>query len=240
VPLFHWASTTDSLSVGKYLKIGFKNIIKTQWGFNHHLYNTYDTVKDYDVTFIGQSHSNRKQILYQLEKDGLNIKCWGKGWENGRLSHENMVKMFSRSKINLNFTESSVIFGWKPIVKIFLNRRADDSLRINSPFQMLRNIRILFDERRPQIKGRNFEIPGSGGFLLTQNADNLDEYFLPEKEITVFSDIKDLKDKIKYYLNNDKERDDIRQAGFLRAIRDHTYERRFIDIFSKIGLLSKL
>ncbi|MBI5020376.1 MAG: glycosyltransferase [Ignavibacteriales bacterium] len=239
-PLFDWISTTDSLSVDMYQRIGCKNVIKTQWGFNHHLYKNHDVVKEHDVTFIGQSHSNRKRILHQLEKNGLNIKCWGKGWENGRLNHEDMVKMFSRSKINLNFTESSIVFDWKPITKVFINRRADDSLHFNSPLQMLRNIKVLTGKRRHQIKGRNFEIPGSGGFLLTQYADNLDEYFIPGKEIAVFSDTNDLKDKIKYYLSNDEERENIRQAGFQRALRDHTYEKRFVDIFSKIGLLTNL
>ena len=95
---------------------------------------------------------------------------------------------------------------------------------------------VLFGERRPQIKGRNFEIPGSGGFLLTSNADNLDEYFVPEKEIAVFSGIDDLIDKTRYYLVHVDEREAIRLAGHERALRDHTYEQRFRQIFEKMGL----
>ena len=239
-PLFHWVSTTDSASVDKYLKIGYQNIIKTQWGYNHHQYRSHNIVKDHQVTFIGQVHSHRRRTVHQLEESGIVIDCWGKGWEAGRLSQYEMIRMYSRSKINLNFTESSVALRWKPIVKVFLNRRADDSLHINSALQMVQNIHVLTNERRPQIKGRNFEIPGSGGFLLTQNADNLGEYFIPGSEIAVFSDLNDLKDKIKYYLSNDKEREDIRLAGYQRAIRDHTYEKRFLEIFQTMRLLPKL
>jgi spore maturation protein CgeB len=236
-PLFHWASTTDTISVGKYYKIGYRNIIKTQWGFNHHICHNYDVPKDHEVTFVGQVHSHRKRIIHRLKQKGVNIECWGKSWENGRLSQDEMVKIYSRSKINLNFTESSLAFRWKPIAKVFLNRRADDSICLNAPRVMIQNAMAIITQRRPQIKARNFEIPGSGGFLLTQGADNLEEYFTPDKEIAVFSGIDDLKDKIKYYLSHNKERENIRHAGYQRALRDHTFEKRFFEIFQTMQLL---
>ena len=94
---------------------------------------------------------------------------------------------------------------------------------------------MLLGNRRPQIKGRNFEIPGSGGFLLTANASNLEDYFVPEKEIAVFTDTADLIDKVRYYLKHEDEREAIRKAGHKRALREHTFERRFRKILETIG-----
>lgn len=239
-PLFHWVSTTDSEAVELYKQIGYENIIKTQWGFNHHIYKNYDVPQNYDVTFIGQVHSDRKRIVQRLKKNGINIECWGKGWLNGRLNQDEMVKMFSQSKINLNFTHSSYTLKWKPIAKIFLNRRADDSFHMNSVMVITRNMMALTKKRRSQIKARTFEIPGSGGFLLSQDAGNLEEYFVPEKEIAVFTDTDDLLDKIKYYLEHDEKREAIRQAGYQRAIRDHSFEHRFIKIFQTMGLFPRI
>ena len=170
-----------------------------------------------------------------MRNSGIDVHCWGQGWEAGRLSQEEMVAMYSRCKVNLNFTESSVVFAWKPIAKILVNRRADDSLLANTPPKMWGHLRALFGNRHPQIKGRNFEIPGSGGFLITGHADNLEEYFVPGKEIVVFDNLDDLMEKVRYYLVHDEEREVLREAGFARARRDHTYEQRFRTIFNAIG-----
>lgn len=237
-PTFRWVVTTDSRAVDEYKAIGCSNVIKTQWGVNHFLYKHEERSQEFDVTFVGQVHSSRRQTVERMRKAALDVRCWGRGWTSGRLSQEDMIKMYSRSKVNLNFTDSSVAFGLKPLAKVFINRRADDSISVNSLGQICNYFSVLFGERRPQIKGRNFEIPGSGGFLLTSNADNLDEYFVPEKEIAVFSGIDDLIDKARYYLVHADEREAIRHAGHERALRDHTYEQRFREIFGQIGLHS--
>lgn len=233
-PCFHWVTTTDSLAVEKYNKIGYKNVIKTQWGFNPAHYRKYDLLQDKDITFVGQVHSNRVDIINYLKRKNINVECWGKGWQNGRLSQDEMMRIYSRSKINLNFTEGSMVFGWKSIAKILVNRRADNTYNLNSIQQMFNTIQILWNENRPQIKGRNFEIPGAGGFLLTQNADNLSDYFKIGEEIAVFEDADDLKDKIFYYLNNEESREKVRISGYNRAVNDHSYEKRFREIFKKI------
>jgi hypothetical protein len=147
-----------------------------------------------------------------------------------------MIKVYSSSKINLNFTESSVDLKWKPLAKVFLTRRLDDSFRLNLPGEILDNLRTLLANPRPQIKGRNFEIPGAGGFLLTEHVDGLEEYFVLNSEIAVFNGFDDLVDKVRYYLEHDSSREAIRIAGHQRALRDHTFENRFKEIFRMMGL----
>jgi len=236
-PLFHWSVTTDSQAVEKYYRIGYKNVIKSQWAFNHHLYKPYPVPLEYDVTFVGQVHSDRKAIVNKVQRAGVDIRCWGSGWENGRLSQEEMIKLFSRSRINLNFTQGSFVFNWKTLAKVFFKRRVDNTLSLNTPREMLESTAVLFSSPSSQIKGRNFEIPGSGGFLLTSEADNLREYFEPGKEIVIFTDADDLIDKIRYYLSHETERENIRSAGYQRSLRDHTFEKRFLDIFQTMGVI---
>ena len=48
--------------------------------------------------------------------------------------------------------------------------------------------------------------------------------------------IDELIKKIKYFLPRDVEREGIARAGYERTIKEHTYEGRFMEIFSKIGL----
>lgn len=81
-----------------------------------------------------------------------------------------------------------------------------------------------------QIKARTFEIPGAGGFLLTEFVPGLERFYRPGREAAVFRDMRDLVAKIRYYLQHPKERDAVAEAGFLRTRRDHTYERRLKEV----------
>ncbi|MFZ0662034.1 MAG: glycosyltransferase [Acidobacteriaceae bacterium] len=82
-----------------------------------------------------------------------------------------------------------------------------------------------------QIKARTFEVPGAGGFLLTDAAPGLEKIYAIGSEIDVFSGIDQLKDKIRYYLEHPEERDRIALAGFERTRNCHTYEKRLKEIF---------
>ena len=87
-----------------------------------------------------------------------------------------------------------------------------------------------------QIKGRNFEVPGCGGFTLTGRAENLEDYYRDGKEVVIFEDADDLVRKVQYYLDHDDERAAIAQSGYDRTMHEHTYIHRFNEIFDCIGL----
>ena len=148
-----------------------------------------------------------------------------------------MIKIFSQSKINLNLTKGYGNFGFKSLASVFLKRGIDNSFKLIGPRYWLENFKSILDKKREQIKGRNFEIPGCRGFLLTHNADNLKDYYIEGKEIVIFRDTKDLIEKIRYYLKHETEREEIAKAGYERTLSDHTYEKRFNEIFKVIGLI---
>jgi spore maturation protein CgeB len=81
-----------------------------------------------------------------------------------------------------------------------------------------------------QIKARTFEVPGAGGFLLTEAAPGLERYFEPGKEIETFDSLDQLVAKARYHLDHPDQRDAIAQAGHRRATSDHSYEQRFSEI----------
>jgi len=87
---------------------------------------------------------------------------------------------------------------------------------------------------RIQIHARDFEIPGCMGFMITGGNEYLKEYFSFGKEVVVYSDTNDLINKIEYYLTHDEEREKIRRDGYLRVLKEHTYTRRFAEIFKII------
>src|SRR5262249_8079582 len=104
-----YISTTASSALPKYQALGYGHkIIKSEWGCNHHRYFPHAVEKDKDVTFIGQPHSNRKQIIVHLISRNNQLIVYGWEWEQyPRIPFNQMVRMFSRSKINLNLSNAS-------------------------------------------------------------------------------------------------------------------------------------
>ena len=91
------------------------------------------------------------------------------------------------------------------------------------------------DERIKQIKGRVFEVPMCGGFLLTEYVEGIEEYFHIGKEIECFKDRNEALEKIRYYLENEEERKKIAEAGRIAALERHTWEKRLREVFDEFG-----
>ncbi|MDM8549575.1 glycosyltransferase [Desulfobacterales bacterium HSG2] len=85
---------------------------------------------------------------------------------------------------------------------------------------------------RNQMKARTFEVPGAGGFLLTENAPDIGRFYTTGKEIEVFHSTKELLEKISYYLAHPRERDSVARAGFERTVHEHTYEIRMKEVLN--------
>ena len=252
-PCFNWVVTTAASALPKYAAMGYENVIKSQWACNHNVYGRIDAPLRFEVTFVGQSHGPRLAAVEALRRRGLNIKVWGTGWPSLRLEQEEMIKVFCSSKINLNFSNlpdgrsgpmmSSLEAAWSRFQpRGTVGRGATDAVRWT-----VRNLRRLRGAgiRRSvsdagwsdgQIKGRNFEIPGCGGFLLTSRAAGLEQYYDLGREVACFDSVPDLLEQAEYYLTHERERAAIAEAGYRRTREDHTYERRMTEIFQRIGL----
>lgn len=251
-PCFRWVVTTAESALPKYAQMGYHNVIKSQWACNTFLYQRLNLPLEYDVTFIGQPYGQRRQVIEQLRHAGIHVRTWGQGWDEGRASQDEMIKIFNTSRINLNLTAS---YGANS------DDEPEASSRKRHPFgQLFERIRLttarkgcatgggqssttseptvseLTGHSTEQIKGRNFEVPGTGGFLLTQHAAHLEDYYEPGREVVSFHSTEEMIEKVRYYLTHDAERTAIAEAGYQRTLSSHTYQRRFNDIFAQIGL----
>lgn len=193
-----WTSTEDALK--KYCVEGALPIYLPE-GANPEIHKPHDEEKAIDVSFVGQCYGNRPEIVQKLELQGIHVEAYGYGWPNGPLSTEEMVRMYSRSKISLGF---GGVAGCKDTYC---------------------------------LKGRDFEIPMSGGLYLTEYHPELERCYDLGKEIVTYNDFDDLTAKIRYLLSNPEKADEIRKRGTRRAHNEHTWEMRFRKIFNLIGLI---
>jgi spore maturation protein CgeB len=93
---------------------------------------------------------------------------------------------------------------------------------------------IIDNKSIMQIKGRDFEVPMCGGFLITQFNPLLIEFYKLGKEIETYKSLEELDKKIKFYLKNDKAREKVALAGYRRAQKYHKYTDRFKYILSNL------
>lgn len=236
---FTWIVTYDSRAVKKYKSIGCTNIIHHQPGVDLHTYRKIEGVeKDIDVSFIGLWSNPRDRLITYLKKYGIVVFVRGLGWREGTLPQDELVSVINRSKIVLSLNTTAFYVGWRPFARFFFRRAnfGEEGLPIKLDIlNFFDNVRMWWAKRNLQVKSRHFEVPACGTLEMTQDADDMKDYYKLGEEIVVYKDEQDLVDKIRYYLAHDDEREAIARRGYERTIKDHSTERRFEDIFRMMG-----
>lgn len=194
-----WTSTRDALE--KYCVEGATPLYLPE-GANPEVHRPFDVEKTIDVSFVGQRYGSRPAVIDALRKAGIRVETFGPGWPNGSLSTPEMVRTYSRSRVNLGF---GGVAGHKDTYC---------------------------------LKGRDFEVPMSGGLYLTEAYEELERFHEVGKEIVTYSGVEDLVEKIRWLLSNPEEAEVLRQAGRRRALSEHTWEMRFETVFRLIGVLA--
>lgn len=86
------------------------------------------------------------------------------------------------------------------------------------------------------LKLRDFDAPMSGSCYLTSDNPDLRNLFDVGREIVTYSNINSCVKEVGSLLKDDDRRESIARAGHLRAISDHTWDRRFHELFAKLAL----
>lgn len=73
---------------------------------------------------------------------------------------------------------------------------------------------------------RYYNVPLSGGFLLSEWQDDVAELFEPEKEHVTFRTVEELRDKAAYYRKHPREKEKIRRAAVRRIMGEHLIAHR--------------
>ena len=107
----------------------------------------------------------------------------------------------------------------------------DDMVNSINSYKIHLNCNIADD-----INYRTFETCGCKTMLLTNYTPGLEKLFDIGKEIVVYDSLEDLNNKVRYYLENENERNQIAEAGYLRVKNEHTYyhrSKRLIEIINE-------
>ncbi|PZX57807.1 spore maturation protein CgeB [Algoriphagus ratkowskyi] len=204
--------TTKSFGKDDYIKqLGVEKVVFIPHGFDPEIHRpvSFENIpKSFfcDVSFIGTFSPKKEAILAQIveKMPSVNFKIWGTQWEKSS-------KSILKSKI-----QDQGIFG-------DLYAAAINGSKINLG---ILSERVGGASSGDLITSRTFHIPGAGGFLIHEKNHESVKYFQEGVEADFFESAEDLADKILFYLNNESKRDQIRNAGFIRAQKEHSLDCR--------------
>ncbi|MDD5250231.1 MAG: glycosyltransferase [Rhodocyclaceae bacterium] len=164
-----------------------------------------------DIVFAGGHGERRERYVRPLLDHDLRI--YGPGWRKGRRIFDGRL---------MRRWAGSGIWG-EPLVdmycrsRIVLNVTSWDPQRLGG-----QNLRLL-------------DVPATAAFLLTDDTDEVREYFTPGQEIETFTTPEELRDKVAFYLARPEARERIARAGYERSRRLPTYEMRMKALLDAIG-----
>lgn len=153
----------------------------------------------------------KSAVLRRIKREKVDLELRKRISKNSTppLPFEDMIKLFSRSKLTLGFNELAHTYLFK------------------SPLSVIRT--------------RDFEAIASGACHFIYRMPDWGPYFEEDRDVLCYDSEDELADKIRYYLDprRDSVRTQIRMNARERATQDHTWTRRFQDIFQELGLRNR-
>ncbi len=245
-PHFDYCMVPESQALPKYRAVG-AHPIHIQMAADPEMYRPYEGPLLYDATFVGQMYLNRPEYVGYLAWHGVDVRVWGPGWRQvveyiKRLPpHRKARRVLGDIKRALQ-RRLKMEPAWYPLpVKACGGILSDEEMvRIPSQSRISLNFSEVKDaltgEIKRHIRLRDFEVPMSGGLLMTGYQEELAEYYEIGREIVCYDSKEELLDKCRYYLSRPQEAEAIRWAGYERARRDHTWAKRFQQLFRHMGI----
>lgn len=121
-PAYDWCLVPEVYRLEDYRRLGARPIY-CQMAANPRVYRPYPLPIEFEVTFAGQKYADRPRYIRRLHEAGVPVRVWGPGWErpprpgsreqaehppaeicSGGLSDEELIRLYSRSRISLGFS----------------------------------------------------------------------------------------------------------------------------------------
>jgi spore maturation protein CgeB len=230
-PAYDYCLVPEKFRLEDYRRIGATPIY-CQEAANPAVYRPYAGPQIYDAGFIGQAYGERPGLIKWLAEQGVDVKVWGAGWEYFRKRRPSFNPVrWGKIDMTPKIPERLIggILSDEDVVRTFSQTKIN--LGFSGCWTNHNSAR-----RITQVRLRDFEVPMSGGFYLTEYQPELEEFFDIDSEIACYRNKEELLEKIRFYLNRPDLRERIRLAGRKRCLTEHTWAKRFETMFAKIGL----
>jgi len=219
---YFFTSGTDALKM--YEDMGNKNGLWLPFACDPQFHRprelTGDEKKRYgcDICFVGSNYKEREDILMELT--GYDLGIWGLGWE--RLDKMSPLRKFVRGKAVTPDEWTKIYSTSKIVLNIIGHRCGVMKPYVEEDFFRMTNTKV-------------FEILGCGAFQLVDGREDVKALFRDGEHLSLYGNMRELKDRIDYYLREPSERGRIAFSGRKEVIARHTYRHRVEEILSVTG-----
>lgn len=256
-PHFDYSVHSEKDVRDKFLAIG-ANPLWWPMASNPKYFKPVDVPRTIQASFVGANYALRARYIAHLLENGVDVHAYGPGWQWGTHSRwRSLAKRYrylvssaialspqSQYQASANLSDHDLRCSVSARFHANVHPPVPDDELIALYSRSVVSLGFLevydqHDASRPitqHLHLREFEGPMSGALYCTGYTDELAQMFEPEKEVVVYRSQHELLEKVRYYLAHPAQAERIRQAGRARALRDHTYHRRFEDLFQHIGL----
>ncbi len=173
------------------------------------------TAMNYDVCFAGDWGPMREKMMLEVAKD-FRVSIFGPSWGK-KLAKDSPLR---------GCIEQDGFFTPEELVSIYHRSR------------IALNIHSWYGNWDYGLNPRVFEANGCGTFQLSDFKEEIPGLYVPDKEIVLYRNMDELKEKAAFYLGSDARRTDIAERGYARTLKDHTYAHRLQKMFDIMGLSS--
>lgn len=184
----------------KYLDHGARQLLNLDWYFVPELHFDHGKEKTISASFVGSWSSTREEFIGELR---TSFSIWGGGWEKSsrtfKMRHNVQNKTLSQLEMSAVFCSSRF------------------------------NLNLLTHENSDFMNLRFFEVPASGGLLLTERNPIAAEYLVDREECLMFSS----PEEVNQIFESNFDLHAIAQSGSRRIISGgHTFASRVNELLA--------
>lgn len=201
--------TFSNKLVPVFFQLGASDVSRLPFAFspNHHFVNRNFPIElESEISYFGSWGPIQEEWLKHLDSDRL--KIFGPGWQN---------------------------CNYKKMQNCILPNRGQGKEMIEA----INASNIVFNlVRAEHLCGhsmKTFEIPASGGFMITNWTEEQSEFLIEEKHCIYFNNIDEFVDKINFYSKKENLRNQMRENAY-RHIQCHTYVNRVKQILRELNI----
>jgi glycosyltransferase involved in cell wall biosynthesis len=205
--------TPKTYNVAEYVEDGAPRVEYVPYAYDPEVHHPVDAPGGvrFEASFVGGWEPERAAFLEHVASAGVALEVWGAYWH--RLPRRSPLRRCCRFR------------------EVF----AEDMAGVIAASAV--TVGFLRKVNRDMHTARTFEIPASGGVMLTERTDEQREFFEEDREALYFGSKEELLDKIRTYAKLPEARRAIREAALLRCRESrYSYQERLQDLLVRLGL----
>jgi hypothetical protein len=256
-PHFDYNLHSEKDAREKFLAIG-ANPLWWPMASNPKYFKPLDLPRTIAASFVGANYALRARYVVHLLVNGVDVHVYGPGWQWGTTTRwRSLAKRFKyllmaciaisaqsqyRASANLADHDLRSNLATRFPENVHPPVSDEELIALYSQSKISLGFLEVYDRHdasltiTQHLHLREFEAPMCGALYCTGYTDELAEMFEPDREVLVYHNQHEMLDKVRYYLVHPGEAEKVRQAGLARALKDHTYHKRFTDLFHMMGL----